>query len=266
MISIRNKCLSWTPNFKSMSMKRTILFIILILILIAACVYYNCMQREKFEEEKELAIAAAVQKAVDSVNQHAILDPPKQHVEAHKPPPPPPPEKKVKTKKPDKKNILVDERDGQEYKIFQSGNGDWWMSQNLNFNSPGSWCYDLEDANCNEWGRLYTWEEAMTVCPEGWHLPGDQEWLELINYYGGIHYAGKSLKDGGSSGFNVKFSGYRDKAGYFGKVNESAYFWSSTDQNEEYASFKGIYKSVDNIGTYTYPKVDGFSVRCVKDE
>jgi uncharacterized protein (TIGR02145 family) len=246
-------------------MKRTILFIILILILIAACVYYNCMQREKFNEEKELAIAAAVQKAVDSMNQHAILDPPKQHVEAHKPPPPPP-EKKVKTKKPEEKNVLVDERDGQEYKIFQSGNGDWWMAQNLNFNSPGSWCYDLEDANCNEWGRLYTWEEALTVCPEGWHLPGDQEWLELINYYGGIHYAGKNLKEGGTSGFNVQFSGYRDKAGYFGKVNESAYFWSSTEQNEEYASFKGIYKSVDNVGTYTYPKKDGFSVRCVKDK
>jgi len=248
-------------------MKKTIIFIVILLLLAAACAYYNCMQREKYEQEKNEAVAAAVAHVIDSINQHKALEPPKQQVVAHKPVPPPPPPKKKVTPKPDPEpNMLVDERDGQEYKIFESGDGSWWMGQNLNFATPGSWCYDLDDENCADWGRLYTWKEAMEVCPEGWHLPSDEEWSALLNYYGGTHYAGKELKEGGQSNFNAQLSGYRDKAGYFGKINESAYYWSATEHDQGYASFKGIYKTVDNVGTYTYPKEDGFSVRCVKDK
>ncbi len=250
-------------------MKKTIIFIVLILLLIAACAYYNCMQKEKFEMEKKEAVAAAVQHTLDSINQHKALEAPKQVVQAHKsePPPPPPAKKKeVKTKPEVEPDVLLDKRDGQEYTIFEDGNENWWMAQNLNFATPGSWCYDLDDAKCAEWGRLYTWDEAMMACPEGWHLPNDQEWSALINYYGGIHNAGKNLKPGGASEFNAQYSGYRDKDGFFGKINESAYYWSSTDQNADYASFKGLYHTVDNVGTYTYTKPDGMSVRCVKDK
>ena len=252
-------------------MKKTITFIIIILLLIAACVYYNCQQKEKYEAEKDIAVAEAVQKAIDSLNQRKALEAPKQQVQAHKPPPPPPAEPKKVVKKEAKPeapapDVFVDARDGQEYKVFEDGNGQWWMAQNLNFATPGSWCYELKDENCSDWGRLYTWQEASVACPPGWHLPDDNEWNALINYYGGVHYAGKELKEGGASKFNAKLSGYRDKAGYFGKINESAYYWSSTEQNADYASFKGIYKSVDNVGTYTYTKPDGLSVRCVKNK
>jgi uncharacterized protein (TIGR02145 family) len=249
-------------------MKKTIIFIIILLLLVAACAYYNCMQKEKFELEKKEAVAAAIKSTIDSLDLREALEIPKQEVLAHKPLPPPSPKAKTKPKpvtEVEKPNLLVDERDGQEYLIFESGNGRWWMAQNLNFKTPGSWCYDLEDAKCAEWGSLYTWDEALLACPEGWHLPNDLEWTQLIRYYGGVHYAGKSLKPGGASGFNALMSGYRDKAGFYGKINESAYFWSSTTQNDDYASFKGLYKSVDNIGAYTYTKPDGMSVRCVKD-
>jgi uncharacterized protein (TIGR02145 family) len=243
-------------------MKKTILFIVILLLLVAACIYYNCLQKEKFENEKNLAVAEAVQHAIDSINQHKALEPPKQLVTAHKPPPPPQPKEVVEA--PADPMMLTDERDGQEYKIFES-EGMTWMGQNLNFASPGSWCYDLDDKKCQDWGRLYTWNDASTACPSGWHLPDDQEWMKLINYYGGIQYAGANFKVGGRSDFNALMSGYRDKAGFFGKVNESAYFWSSTEQNNEYASFKGIYNPVDNVGTYNYTKADAISVRCVKD-
>lgn len=246
-------------------MKKTIIFIILLLLLAAACAYYNCMQREQFEKEKKEAVAAAVDHVIDSINRVKALEPPKQQVVAHKPAPPPPPPAKVEKPEPEP-NILVDKRDGQEYPIFESGDGNWWMSRNLNFETSGSWCYKLDDAKCADWGRLYTWEEAVVACPDGWHLPDDQEWSALLNYYGGTNYAGKALKEGGRSDFNAQLSGYRDKSGYFGKINESAYYWSATEHDLGYASFKGIYKAVDNVGTYTYPKHDAFSVRCVKDK
>ena len=246
-------------------MKKTIAFIILLLILIAACVYYNCQQEKKFEQEKKEAVAAAVQAAIDSINQRKVLETPRFIVQAHKPPPPPPPEpKEVVVEEVVAPNMMTDDRDGQQYKVFEV-NGLWWMGQNLNFTTNDSWCYDLDDASCKDFGRLYTWKAASDACPDGWHLPDDSEWLNLINYFGGVHYAGKNLKAGGASEFNALMSGYRDKAGFYGKIDESAYYWSSTRQNETYASFKGIYVPVDNVGTYTYTIGDGLSVRCVKD-
>ena len=247
-------------------MKKTIICILLILIVISAAIYYTCMQREKFEKEMNLAITEAVQGAIDSINQRKALQVPIQHSVAHKPPPPVP-EKKAKTQvptEPVEPDILLDERDGQEYRIFEA-NGLWWMGQNLNFETNDSWCYDLEGTNCDNWGRLYTWDAAMGACPKGWHLPNDQEWFDLIGYYGGVHYAGKNLKEGGASAFNGLMSGYRDKAGFYGKGNVSSYYWSATEQNKDYASFKGIYSQVDNVGTYTYTKPDAISVRCVRN-
>lgn len=248
-------------------MKRALICILLIIIVISAALYYTCQQREKFEKEKELAITEAVQHAIDSINQRKALEIPKQTAQVHKPPPPPPPEPKkaVKTEPKQDPEKLVDPRDGQEYKIFET-NGLWWMGQNLNYETNDSWCYELEGENCENWGRLYSWKAANGACPEGWHLPNDQEWATLINYYGGVHYAGKELKAGGASKFNAEMSGYRDKAGFFGKGGVSSYYWSSTEQNKDYASFKGIYSQVDNVGTYTYTKPDGLSVRCVKDQ
>jgi uncharacterized protein (TIGR02145 family) len=29
-------------------------------------------------------------------------------------------------------------------------------------------------------GRYYSYDEAMTACPEGWRLPTDKEWLEML--------------------------------------------------------------------------------------
>jgi uncharacterized protein (TIGR02145 family) len=251
-------------------MKRTIICILIIIIVIAAAMYYSCWQRDQFTKEKELAIAEAVQHTIDSLNQRRALETPEQHAAIHKPPPTPapakkkaPPMKKVEPKA-EEPMTFTDERDGKVYKIFEA-NGIWWMGQNLDYETPDSWCYDLEGANCDTWGRLYTWDAATTACPPGWHLPNDKEWAKLISHYGGVHYAGKELKEGGASGFNAEMSGYRDKGGFFGKGGVSSYYWSATEQDNNYASFKGIYSQVDNVGTYTYTKPDGLSVRCIKD-
>ena len=245
-------------------MKRTLICILLIILIIAAAIYYNYLERQKFELEKKEAVAAAIKHTLDSINLHKALQVPIQQSKAHKPPPPPPKKKtetEIHSTEPD---LLLDERDSQKYKIFEA-NGLWWMAQNLNFESQDSWCYDFQNSNCEKWGRLYIWNAAVKVCPDGWHLPNDQEWSNLIIYYGGSHYAGKNLKEGGTSGFNAVMSGYHDKEGFFGKGGVSSYYWSATEQEKDYASFKGIYSEVENIGTYSYPKPDGFSVRCVKD-
>jgi len=77
-----------------------------------------------------------------------------------------------------------------------------WMAENLNCNVTGSKCYDNDQANCAEYGRLYDWATAMKlniscnssscasqikakhqgICPSGWHIPSNDDWEELINY------------------------------------------------------------------------------------
>ena len=42
-----------------------------------------------------------------------------------------------------------------------------------------SWCYDNLDRNCDKYGRLYIYEAALEACPDGWHLPSDEEWKML---------------------------------------------------------------------------------------
>ncbi len=72
-----------------------------------------------------------------------------------------------------------------------------WMAENLNYN-PGagnSVCYANDPANCVIYGRLYDWETANAVCPDGWHLPTDEEWQELTEATGNYGYqAGRELK------------------------------------------------------------------------
>ena len=86
-----------------------------------------------------------------------------------------------------------DKRDGQIYKTVKIGN-QVWMAQNLNYSMRESTCYDLSNANCRTYGRLYTWNAAQFACPNGWHLPDTTEWIDLFNFAGGYMVAGKKLK------------------------------------------------------------------------
>jgi len=54
--------------------------------------------------------------------------------------------------------------------------GRTWMAQNLNYNTSSSWCYKFDTSYCNKYGRLYTWHDAINVCPAGYHLPSSEEW------------------------------------------------------------------------------------------
>lgn len=44
------------------------------------------------------------------------------------------------------------------------------------------WCYNDDSTYCEKYGRLYTLEEALQVCRNGWHLPTSDEWMESIGY------------------------------------------------------------------------------------
>ena len=73
---------------------------------------------------------------------------------------------------------LVDERDGQSYDYIQLGEL-FWMKENLNFQAPQSECYNADKKNCDKYGRLYSYTDSRTACPDKWQLPSPKDWKSL---------------------------------------------------------------------------------------
>jgi uncharacterized protein (TIGR02145 family) len=177
-------------------------------------------------------------------------------------------------KKPEKKeSVFTDPRDNQKYKTVIIGD-QVWMAENLNFESNQSWCYDNTSTNCEKYGRLYTYEAANNVCPDGWHLPADEEWKELeiklgmqnvvneTGWRGTSPGQGRLMKIGSSSGFNAELVGFRNYGGYE-NLNDNAYFWTSTFTEGK----KAFSRELSSRASVKREETDinlGYSVRCVE--
>ena len=170
---------------------------------------------------------------------------------------------------------LADDRDGQIYKTVKIGD-QWWMAENLNYETDSSFCYKDSAEYCEQYGRLYTRAVALGACPTGSHLPSKAEWETLFDAVGGRATAGKMLKStsGGKGtdafGFSVLPAGYRVKGGGYLYEGAHTFFRSSTVSSTEinngpysaFLDFNADYAagmSSDDYNNY------GFSVRCLKD-
>jgi len=147
-----------------------------------------------------------------------------------------------------------------------------WMAENLNRNTSGSWCYANDLSNCRKYGRLYTWDAAMSACPDGWRLPTQDDWDDLAQAGGDISTAGTALKskapdwDGTNDfGFSALPGGSRSSAGTFLGIGSSGYWWTATDGGSSAGSARGqhMYSGRSNVPEHWGDKADGFSVRCV---
>ena len=178
---------------------------------------------------------------------------------------------------PPESEYLVDSRDGNEYSIVDIG-GQIWMSENLRYIG-----YSNDSKHYSTYGGLYSWWEAQSVCPSGWHLPSDEEWQRLIRFLGGEKIAGARLKDtqsllwqgqnssnSSSSGFNALPAGYgnalsKDK---LEKEGELARFWSSiTSSGFEgtWAYYYQLHYKKGSMKKTNHHKDFKMSVRCTKD-
>jgi uncharacterized protein (TIGR02145 family) len=162
---------------------------------------------------------------------------------------------------------FTDSRDGQTYRTVKIGNVTW-MAENLNYNMEGSWCYGNDNFSCQKFGRLYTRNMAKKACPDGWSLPGNTAWGDLINTAGGEKAAGKSLKakdgwDGTDEyGWSALPGGCRGTVG-MGFIHSGLVgFWWSGSASKDLGYF--MHSQKDYVVLRRYSKGHGLSVRCAR--
>jgi len=196
---------------------------------------------------------------------------------------------------------FIDSRDGETYKTVKIGS-QVWMAENLRttkYNdgtsiplvidattwinrSTHAYCwYNNDEATfAASYGALYNWYAVNTgkLCPTDWHVPSDAEWTVLVDYLGGEFVAGGKLKEAESAhwdfpnieatnetGFTALPGGARSfedgsffAIGYYG-------FWWSTTVAKDWARHLHLYGNNGALRKGSYPKENGYSVRCVRD-
>jgi len=172
---------------------------------------------------------------------------------------------------------LTDPRDGRVYKTVKIDD-QVWMAENLAFKTE-SGCSVYEDVKDYQktHGYLYTWEAATKACPDGWRLPSMQDWWYLSNFLGGDEQSGGKLKQTGttswespnagatnSSGFTALASGRsEDKA--LEHLGKTAFFWTNVDDDDATSWCGALYHDRADLALYPVEKLNGFSVRCIKN-
>jgi len=139
-------------------------------------------------------------------------------------------------------------------------NGIVWSTCNVG--SPGIFV-----SNPKDYGNFYTWEEAQTVCPQGWRLPTSDEQKSLIEAGSKWKTApvnGRIFGSGRNSIF-LPAAGYRTLNDKHGLAGEQGRYWSSSPDPSDYAWVLCIDDSSVSNKCNSY-KNFGESVRCVRQE
>jgi len=196
---------------------------------------------------------------------------------------------------------FTDPRDGEEYAVVLIGD-QLWMAENLKatkyndgtdiplvtgidewtaLSSPGYCWYNNDyETYGTVYGALYNWYVVNTgkLCPEGWHIPSDEEWTELITYCGGESEAGGKLKETGTEHWLNPNTGATDEYGFNALPGDARYlyreyyflgihahWWSSTEYDEDHAWIRYLMNDYTGVIRIPPDKRYGLSVRCIRD-
>lgn len=192
---------------------------------------------------------------------------------------------------PEDVSVFEDPRDGRSYPYVGIG-GREWFARNLAYEGGAS--YRNAAAMQDVFGQFYSWEEAMTVCPEGWRLPSADDWTALAAAAGveedvtGVYrdLAGRLMADAYMNDtkmweffpevtitngllFSAIPTGYAmDAEGThtFSGINRYAVFWTAEEADEELAFCRQLYVSSPDVFKDALHKSSFLApVRCVRD-
>ena len=208
--------------------------------------------------------------------------------------------------------------DGNVYNIIEIGNQSW-MKENLKVthyrNGDGiptnhtaiEWVeltsgaysfYNNDPVNIIIFGNIYNYyavDDERGLCPEGWHVPSDDEWTSLAMYLDpsaspdAVGYqseiAGGMLKETGTiedgdgywhdpnegatneTGFSARAGGARNgtSTGHYLYMGTSNYYWTSTEYSSNDIWYRRLNKYSAGILRVHWDGGSGYSVRCIQD-
>lgn len=212
----------------------------------------------------------------------------------------------------------VTDYDQNVYNTVQIGN-QCWMRENLRSThyadgtaiaagttSSTSTAYYYPLQGDFTYGYLYNWKAVMRnssnsqsnpsgvqgICPNGWHVPSDAEWDELLNYVSSQnHYlcngdnnnvakalaaktgwvssagtcaVGNVQVSNNATGFSALPAGH-NYGGSYTNYGTAATFWSSTEAGSANTFDRSVDYSNAVFTRSNHPKGYGFSVRCLRD-
>ncbi len=171
--------------------------------------------------------------------------------------------------------------------IYRNGNpistnltdAEW---QNTLTTQISAWCfYNNDNQNECPYGKLYNWyavTDSRNLCPTGWHVPSEAEWIILTDYFGGGPVSGGKLKSTGFqfwespnsgatniSGFSGLPGAFRNNLGSYANLGVFGFWWSSSEYDLYSARYQSLYAYGDGTGIGNSEKRAGYSVRCLKD-
>jgi len=219
----------------------------------------------------------------------------------------------------------VSDIDGNTYKTVIIGDQEW-MAENLRVSkynngdaipaglSGTDWgsttsgayaVYNNDDDMLEAYGKLYNWfavEDSRGLCPEGWSVPSDEDWTQLVNYISDQGFPNESDNPNGAAnalkscrqedspeggdcdtsehprwnsngthhgfdefGFSGFPGGVRYSSGSFYSIGGNGFWWSSSESSSLNAWSRTMTRLNGIVSRYDYPKGTGFSVRCFKN-
>ena len=185
------------------------------------------------------------------------------------------------------------------------------------------YCFGDLQIHCDNYGGLYTWAEAMAyvngvnndyptgtlpyiptppgnirgICPQGWHLPSDQEWCTMENYIASVLIEppldctipdwtrgvniGAALKEPGtiywtsvpaynpnnSSGFSARGGGVVEHGGSCIELKDHGHWWTTLQLGAGDACVRHLFhqNNFSGRGGGGTTKTNAHSVRCIRD-
>jgi len=168
-----------------------------------------------------------------------------------------------------------------DYPVLSFGDQEW-LGRNLQIGASGASCVFDDKELCPELGRLYTQVAARLACGalgEGWRLPTEAEWQELLLTYGGFKLDnGQQLKSKGpapaaalknltygKSPMKLLYAGVQQEDQSFTGYQELGAYWTAEETDLDVARAVVLDKPASHIRIEALPKKLRVSCRCVRD-